>query len=228
MERRELIDPRKQDYYYEEAMKTLRTNVLYSGKDVKTILITSCFPNEGKSDIAMQLAKELGSMGKRVLFFDSDIRKSALIKRYSIEGETKGLSQYLSGQADVKDILYASNYKNMDIVFAGPTVPNPSELLEEQSLTILLKELRKYYHYIIIDCPPLGSVIDAAIIAKQCDGAIMVIESDRVSYREVQRAQEQIRKADCKILGAVLNKVDMKKDKYYHKYSYYYADKKKG
>ena len=229
MEQKSIInDPRKLDYYYKEAMKTLRTNILYSGKDVKTILVTSYFPDEGKSDIALQLTRDLGSMGKKVLLFDADIRKSALIRRYSVDKDVKGLSQYLSGHVEKQEILYDTNYENMHIIFAGPTAPNPAELLEQNLLTDLLRELRQKYDYIIIDTPPIGSVIDAAIIAKECDGAVLVIESDRVRYQDAQRVQEQLKKTGCRILGAVLNKVDVKKDRSDHRYHYYYyADRQK-
>lgn len=228
MERIGIKDSRKLDYYYVEAMKTLRTNVMFSGKDVKAILVTSTFPNEGKSDIAMQLARDLAEAGKHVVLFDTDIRKSAMIRRYSVEGEIKGLSQYLSGQAELSQILYKTNFTNMDVLFSGPSVPNPSELLETSGFKQLLVGLRRFYDYIILDCPPLGSVIDAAIVATHCDGAILVLEADRVTYREAQRVQGQLRKTGCKILGAVLNKVDVKKGRYYDRYHYYYAGGKKG
>lgn len=229
MEQKSIInDPRKLDYYYREAMKTLRTNILYSGKDVKVILVTSYFPDEGKSDIALQLTRDLGSMGKRVLLFDADIRKSALVRRYSVNQEIKGLSQYLSGQAKKEEILYETNYENMHIVFAGPAAPNPAELLEQKLLTDLLTEFREKYDYIIVDTPPIGTVIDAAIVAKECDGAVLVIESDRVRYRDAQKIQEQLKKTGCRILGAVLNKVDVKKDRYYRNHYYsYYANREK-
>ena len=80
-----LTDVRKKDYLYEEAIKTLRTNIQFTGKNVKTIMFTSCFPNEGKSDVTFQLAQEIGNMGKRVLLIDADIRKSAYIGRYRIK-----------------------------------------------------------------------------------------------------------------------------------------------
>lgn len=229
MEQKSIInDPRKLDYYYREAMKTLRTNILYSGKDVKVILVTSYFPDEGKSDIALQLTRDLGSMGKQVLLFDADIRKSALVRRYSVNQEIKGLSQYLSGQAKKEEILYETNYENMHIVFAGPAAPNPAELLEQKLLTDLLTEFREKYDYIIVDTPPIGTVIDAAIVAKECDGAVLVIESDRVRYRDAQKIQEQLKKTGCRILGAVLNKVDVKKDRYYRNHYYsYYANREK-
>lgn len=215
-----LTDIRKKDYFYEEAIKTLRTNIQFTGKNVKTIMFTSCFPNEGKSDVTFQLCQEIGNMGKRVLLIDADIRKSAYVSRYRIKQKVNGLSQYLSGQLAKEFLIYQTNFLNVDIIFAGPMAPNPSELLEEEAFRELLAEVRGYYDYIIIDTPPVGSVIDAAIIAKESDGAVLVIESERVSYKVAQKSMEQLEKTGCKILGAVLNKVNIEKNKYYGKYDY--------
>lgn len=220
-----LTDIRKKDYFYEEAIKTLRTNIQFTGKNVKTIMFTSCFPNEGKSDVTFQLCQEIGNMGKRVLLIDADIRKSAYVSRYRIKQKVNGLSQYLSGQLAKEFLIYQTNFLNVDIIFAGPMAPNPSELLEEEAFRELLAEVRGCYDYIIIDTPPVGSVIDAAIIAKESDGAVLVIESERVSYKVAQKSMEQLEKTGCKILGAVLNKVNIEKNKYYGKYDYYYKSK---
>lgn len=217
-----LTDIRKKDYFYEEAIKTLRTNIQFTGKNVKTIMFTSCFPNEGKSDVTFQLCQEIGNMGKRVLLIDADIRKSDYVSRYRIKQKVNGLSQYLSGQLAKEFLIYQTNFLNVDIIFAGPMAPNPSELLEEEAFRELLEGVRACYDYIIIDTPPVGSVIDAAIIAKESDGAVLVIESERVSYKVAQKSMEQLEKTGCKILGAVLNKVNIEKNKYYGKYDYYY------
>lgn len=222
-----MTDVRKKDYFYEEAIKTLRTNIQFTGKNIKTIMFTSCLPNEGKSDVAFQLAQEIGNMGKKVLLIDADIRRSVYVNRYKVKEKVKGLSQYLSGQLAKEFLTYQTNFLDVDIIFSGPIAPNPSELLEEASFSDLLKELRNVYDYIILDTPPLGSVTDAAIVAKECDGAILVIESERVSYKLAQKVQEQLEKTGCKILGAVLNKVNIEKDKYYQKYDYYYGNGKK-
>ena len=217
-----MTDPRQEDYFYQEAIKTLRTNSQFTGIDVKTILFTSCYPNEGKSDITFQLSQEMGKLGKKVLLLDADIRKSIFASRYGGGKQVHGLSNYLSGQNSIAEIVYHTNYENMDIIFAGSLAPNPSELLGQEAFNELLKALRDRYDYIIVDTPPLGSIIDAAIVAKQCDGAVMVIESDLVSGKEAARVKEQLEMAGCRLIGAVLNKVDLKKDKYYHKYNYYY------
>ena len=218
-----LKDPKKSDYFYEEAIKTLRTNVLFSSKQVKVILLTSCYPNEGKSDLAFHLAAEMGKAGKKVLLLDADIRKSIYIRRYSVNQNVQGLSQYLSGQIDRQWITYHTNYQNMDMIFAGPLAPNPSELLGDQSFNELLEEKKAEYDYILIDTPPIGTMIDAAVVGEKSDGAILVIESDMVSYKVAQRAKEQLERSGCRILGAVLNKVDLKKDKYYSSYYSHYG-----
>lgn len=214
---------RKQDYFYSEAIKTLRTNIQLSGKSIKTILVTSCFPNEGKSDVALSLVQELSGIGKKVLLIDGDIRKSDFVIRLGIEQEVIGLSQFLSGQAEIKDLICSTNYPNLHIIFGGPVAPNPSGLLSEDLFRTFMKEIRNYYDYIVVDTPPVGSVIDAAVIARYCDGGIFVIEPGVVSYKLAQKCIRQIEKSGCRVIGAVMNKVDTKRDKYYSSYYKHYG-----
>lgn len=221
-----MTDPKQYDYFYEEAIKTLRTNIQFTGTEVKSIVVTSCYPNEGKSDVVFQLAREIGNMGKKVLVLDADIRKSSFVNRFQVKQKIEGLSQYLSGQSRLQDIVYSTNFQGVDIIFAGPTAPNPSELLAQERFTSMIRGMREKYDYVLADTPPVGSLTDAAVVARQCDGAIMVIESDLVSRRIAAKAKEQLEMSGCHILGAVLNKVDMKKNKYYSKYSYYYGENK--
>ena len=224
MKKLNLTDRRKPDYFYSEAIKTLRTNIQLSGQSIKTSLITSCYPNEGKSDIALSLAQELGSIGKKVLLLDADIRKTAYVGRLEVQEEVKGLSQLLSGQAGLQDIIYNTNFPNMDIIFGGPSAPNPSGLLSENIFKILIKELKDYYNYILIDTPPIGTVIDAAVIGRCCDGAVFLIQPGNVRYRDAQKAFAQLEKSGCRILGAVLNKIDTSGDKYYSSYYKHYGE----
>ena len=221
-----MTDPKQNDYFYEEAIKTLRTNIQFTGTEVKSIVITSCYPNEGKSDVVFQLALEIGKMGKKVLVLDADIRKSSYISRFQVKQKTAGLSQYLSGQSGLQDIVYSTNFRDVDIIFAGPAAPNPSELLAQESFASLVHTMRGKYDYVLVDTPPVGSLTDAAVVARQCDGAILVVESDLVSRRVALKAKQQLEMSACHILGAVLNKVDIKKNKYYSKYSYYYGEEK--
>lgn len=224
MKKLNLTDRRKPDYFYSESIKTLRTNIQLSGQSIKTILITSCYPNEGKSDIALSLAQELGSIGKKVLLLDADIRKTAYVGRLEVQDEVKGLSQLLSGQAGLQDIIYNTNFPNMDIIFGGPSAPNPFGLLSENIFKILIKELKDYYNYILIDTPPIGTVIDAAVIGRCCDGAVFLIQPGNVRYRDAQKAFAQLEKSGCRILGAVLNKIDTSGDKYYSSYYKHYGE----
>ncbi|MBR1866215.1 MAG: CpsD/CapB family tyrosine-protein kinase [Lachnospiraceae bacterium] len=197
------------DFKTNEAYKTLRTNISFAGDDIHVIALTSSVPNEGKSAVSFNLAKALAEDGKRVLYVDADIRKSVTIARYGVDIETKGLTHYLSGQAELKDVVYDTNVENLSIIFTGQVAPNPAELLGNDRFKSMLAVERETYDYIIIDCPPLGSVIDAAIVAKESDGAITVIETDNVSYKIVQRVKKQLEQSGCRILGAVLNKVEM-------------------
>lgn len=211
----------KDDYNYNEAIKTLRTNLQFSGNNLKTIMLTSAMPDEGKSDISMALAMSLAQIGKKVLFMDADIRKSILVVRYQLSHDVNGLSQYLSGQRKMEEILYHTSIENMDVIFAGPYSPNPSELLEEDLFEQLIMDAENTYDYVIIDTPPMANLIDGAIIARHCDGAVMVVESGAISYRLEQKVKSQIEKSGCRILGVVLNKVDLREDKYYGRYGKY-------
>ncbi len=212
------------DFKTREAYKTLRTNVQFCGNDVKIISLTSCVQNEGKSMVSFNLAISMAETGKKVLFIDADLRKSVLIGRYKINKAIKGLTQYLSGVEQLDDVRYSTNVKNMDLILSGPVPPNPAELLNNEKFTKLLETARKEYDYVIIDTPPIGQVIDPAIVAQQTDGVIFLISQANISYKYAQKQIEQMRKSGCRILGAVLNKVDPEEKGgyyggYYGKYS---------
>lgn len=206
------------DYAYEEAVKTLRTNIRYCGRNVRVIMLTSSLPGEGKSSVTVSLARSLAQTGKKTLLIDADIRKSVLASRYRLNQEIYGLSQLLTEQKSLEEVIYKTNIENMDIIFSGPFSPNPAELLEETTFHQLIETAREQYDYVIIDTPPISNVIDGAIIAKECDGAVLVIESGAISYRLAQKVKNQLEKSGCRILGAVLNKVGNQNDGYYRKY----------
>lgn len=220
------IDETEKGFLYEESMRMLRTNLQFSGGNLRVILFTSSIQDEGKSETSFQLAMSFAKLDKKVLYVDADMRKSVFTARYQIKEDVQGLSQYLSGQ-NTEDIVYKTNIKNMDVVFAGPYAPNPAELLYENKLDEFIKKQRLQYDYIIIDAPPLANIVDAAVIGRCVDGAVIVVKSATVSQRMVKRVKDQLEKVNCKIIGAVLNGVEMKKNSYHYKYyGDYYGNKK--
>ncbi len=223
------IDIPKMEYQMEEAYKALRTNLQFCGEDIKVVDITSCTPNEGKSTVVRLLARSLAEAGKNVVLLDADMRKSVLIgKMGAHETNLQGLSHFLSGQASLNDVLCETNIPGMYVIFSGSVPPNPAELLGGKRFRALLDSLKQSFDYVIVDTPPLGSVIDSAVVANECDGSILVLEYGVISYQLAQDVVEQLKKADCPILGTVLNKVDMKKSRYYGKYYGRYYGKEYG
>lgn len=211
------------DYRVKEAYKTLRTNVEFCGGDVKVIAVTSCTPNEGKSSITVELARSFAEAGNKILLIDADMRKSVLVGRYKTGAVKLGLSHCLVRKYSYEDVTCRTNIEGLDMIFSGPVPPNPSELLGSDKFLQMLETARMNYDYIFIDTPPLGSVIDAAVVARSCDGTMLIVESNAVSYRFAQRVKEQLDKADSRILGVVLNKVEMNSRGYYGHYGRYYG-----
>lgn len=216
-----LMHDQKEDYQYEEAIKTLRTNIQFSGTNLQVIMLTSAVPNEGKSEISLSLASSLAQIDNRVLLIDADVRKSVLVTRYKLDRKIEGLSQYLSGQKKLEEVIYTTNIPKLDVIFSGPFSPNPAELLEEPLFKKLIDHAREEYAYVIIDTPPMSTIIDGAIVAGHCDGAIMVVESGGVSYRVLQKVKRQLERSGCRILGTVLNRVNMQVQGYYRYYGKY-------
>ena len=207
-----------------EAYKTLRTNLQFCGTDVKSIAITSCTPEEGKTTTSLNLAKALAESGKRVLLIDADLRKSVLISRCRVHQSVRGLSHYLSGQMAFGDVVCSTNIPNMHIIFAGKVPPNPAELLGGKNFQMMMQKLKDIYDYIIVDTPPLGSVIDAAVIANVCDGSVLVLSANTISRRFAKKVADQLKMANCPVLGVILNKVDAKNSTYGKYYGKYYGN----
>lgn len=206
-------------YEFNEEMKTLRTNIQFCGNDKQVILMTSTFSGEGKSSVSLELCQSLTELDLRVLLIDADMRKSVFKKRVNGPAPKKGLSHFLSGQCELGEIIYKTSILNLSVVFAGTVPPNPTELLSSPRFEDLLEQGRQFFDYIIIDCPPVGMVVDAAVVAPLCDGTIILIESGEVKYRAAQDVVNRMNTTGCPILGVILNKVNRKKQgKYYGKY----------
>ena len=219
MKKINILERTKLTYSIRESFKTLRTNLLFSGSDVKTVLLTSCVSNEGKSTVSLELAKSLAASDKKVLLLDTDLRKSVFVTRYTdCIDSVLGLSEFLSSQASLEDVLYETNIENLHVISAGAVPPNPVELLGSKKFEEFLHQMREKYDYVLIDASPLGLVIDASVISAFCDGAVLIIAADEISYKFAADVKEQLQKSNCKILGAILNRVQVKTSKYYSKY----------
>ena len=213
--------PAEDNYFVQEAFNVLRTNVIFSGQDVKVILLTSVDKNEGKTVLSLHLGRSLAELGKQVLVIDADLRKSVMVGRNSSSRNVIGLSETISGVAQLKDAIYATQYPNMHVLFSGKYPPNPVKLLNSVYFSGLIEAVSDYYDYVIIDTPPLGIVIDAAVVAAYCDSAIMVIGSDHIPYRAAREVVNQLKKAGCNVLGVVLNNAGSR-----HKNKYYYSNRR--
>ena len=220
MEQITLKLPGSEDFFTQEAYKTLRTNLQFCGQDIKVIAVTSCGENEGKSTISLHIAKSLAEQDKRVLVIDADMRKSVMAGRNTSAKRVSGLSEILTGMKNVSECLYVTQYPRLHILFSGKYPPNPVELLGSRYFAKLLEESRKAYDYVIVDTPPLGMVIDAAVVAPLCDGTVLVMNNGNVRYRHAKEVIAQLEKSNCKILGVVRNNVTKKGSAYYGKKAY--------
>ena len=197
----------KLDYATTEAINTLATNVIFSGAEYKTIMLTSCSANEGKSFVTFHLAEKLASLGYSVMLVDADLRKSVFVSRYDAvtQGPLLGMTHYLAGRCDLEDIQYRTNIENLSIIPIGKEVINSLPLLNSAGFAGMMKELRQRYHFVLVDAPPVGVIIDAAMIANICDGTLFVVTNEMVSKRELVSAVQQIQKSGCTVLGVILN-----------------------
>ena len=212
------------DYRMVEGLNQLKTNLAFCGKDIKVITMTSSVSNEGKSSVSLSLSRTLAESGKKILMVDADLRKSVMAARYHIQGINKGLSHYLTGQAEVEDIIYETEVERLCITVAGPLSPDPTSILDSEQFEQFIEKARDMFDYVIIDTPPLGVVIDAVIIGKYTDGAVIVIEQGVIKRKIVQDMIKQLKRGEVRIFGAVLNKVDERigaYGNYDYKYSYY-------
>lgn len=194
-------------FYTQEAYKSLRTNLMFCGRDIQIIAVTSYWENEGKTTVVLNLAKSLAELGKRVLVIDADMRKSVMAGRHTKVKNPAGLSEILTGIVKLSDGLYTTQYENLHMIFSGKYPPNPVELLGGKYFPMLLEETRKVYDYVLIDTPPLGQVIDAAVLAPSCDGALLVMESHAIRIKHAKTLISQFNKGGVKILGVVRNHI---------------------
>ena len=198
----------------EEYYNALRTNIQLSGDNLKVITISSVEPSEGKSTTSTNIALAFARAGYKTLLIDADIRNSVMSGVFKSREKITGLTDYLAGTQDLSNGLCETNVENLFMIQSGAVSPNPTALLQSTNFELMIETLRKYFDYIIVDTAPIGVVIDAAIIVQKCDASILVTEAGGTKRRDIQKAKVQLEQTGILFLGVVLNKFDVKREKY--------------
>lgn len=203
-----------------ESYRTLRTNIQYSSfdKEIRTIVVTSSEPGEGKSTTSGNLALSFAQADQRTIIIDCDLRKPSLHKTFRLSNLT-GLSDVLIGKGNINTAIHQYN-EYLSILTSGKLPPNPSEMLGSKSMTRLLETLKEHYDVIILDSAPLLAVTDAQILSTKADGTVLVVRAEKTKKDSVVQAKNLLDKVDANLLGIVLNGVNNSRSKY----MYYYGN----
>jgi capsular exopolysaccharide synthesis family protein len=209
-----------------EAFRSLRSNIQFADVDrsIRTILVTSPTPEEGKSTVAANLAIVMAQDGKNVLLLDADMRKPRLHRILNLSNK-RGLSDFFAvGRSNLKNVVKQFEIENISVITSGRLPPNPAELLGSERMSQVLDMLKGKYQTVVIDSPPIGVVTDPAILSTRMDATILVVEPEKTHMRVALQAKEQLLRADANVIGLVFNNVPVKRVGYYSGYrnGYYY------
>ncbi len=208
-----------------EAYRTLRTNIQFSSVDrpIRTLLVTSSSPSEGKSTTAANLAVVMAQTGQRVILIDTDLRRPILHKFFGLPNAAGLTTSLLTGADPILDgYLQPTEVENLWVLTSGPTPPNPSELLGSQRMQDVIQRLQQEADILVFDSPPALAVTDAAVLARQLDGVLLVIDAGETRQPLAQRACQELTNVGAHILGVALNKLATGRSGYYYYYYYYY------
>jgi capsular exopolysaccharide synthesis family protein len=207
-----------------EAFRVLRTNLQFIDVDntSKVFAVSSSIPGEGKTTTATNLAITLAQAGERVLMIDGDLRRPQVARVFDLEGVV-GLTTVLIGTIEFEDAVQPSPVDNLDVLTSGAVPPNPSELLQSQAMHDLLERGKKEYDVIVIDTPPLLPVTDAALLAAQADGALVVVRHGKTTRDQLNHSMERLEAVDAKALGVVLNMIPSGRNSKRYGYGYGYG-----
>ncbi|MEI3598495.1 MULTISPECIES: CpsD/CapB family tyrosine-protein kinase [unclassified Oceanobacillus] len=202
-----------------EQFRTVRTNMQFSSVDnvLKSFLVTSSGPAEGKSSTTANLAIVYAQQGKRVLLIDADLRKPTMHYTFRLDN-LRGLSNLLVGEVTLEEAVNSTDIDTLDVMTCGPIPPNPSELLGSRKMETLLREAKLSYDLVVFDTPPVLAVTDAQILANLVDGSVLVVRSGKTEIEPAQKAKEALAPAKAKLLGVVLNDREKKASNYYYYY----------
>ena len=204
-----------------EAYRGLRTSLEYTSVDkkLKTLVVTSSNPGEGKSTVSGNLAFVLAQGGKKVIIVDADLRKPTIHKKFRV-ANTAGLTDCLIGKKKVNEVVNKIE-DNVHIITAGQKTPNPAEMVSSKAMEDLIAALKDVYDYVIIDTPPVRNINDGVVLSAKVDGTILVVRAGVTKSVDIVKGYKELEKVKSNVVGTVLNAVENKKDSYYY---YYYED----
>ncbi|WP_420846140.1 CpsD/CapB family tyrosine-protein kinase [Neobacillus notoginsengisoli] len=211
-----LFDPRST---ISEQYRTIRTNIQFSSIDneIKSLMVTSSGPSEGKSTTVANLAVVFAQQGKKVLLVDADLRRPTVHYTFNVPN-TFGMTNVLTKQVAFPEAIRKTEVEDLYVLTSGPIPPNPAELLGAAAMDHLLKEAQDHFDMVLFDTPPVLAVTDAQILANKCDGTLLVIYSGKTEIELVTKAKELLESAKGKLLGTVLNHKEIKGNDYYYQY----------
>lgn len=207
-----------------ESCRAIRTNLMFlsAEKRIKTVVITSAGPQEGKTITVTSLAISLAQTGKKTLIVDTDMRKPRIHKAFNIEN-SNGISTYLISDISLPDIVKPSGINNLFVCPCGPIPPNPAELMYTQRFKEFVREAKDSYDIVLFDSPPVAAVTDGVVISKIVDGVIIVGKAKKTTKDALLQVKKQLRDVNAHIIGMILNEIDLESKEYnYYYYSYYY------
>ncbi len=206
-----------------EAYRMIRTNMDFMSLDepIKSMVITSTVPGEGKTVTGANLAIVNAQAGRRTLIVDADLRKPMVHRAFQLSN-VQGLTTTLLKQTQLNDAIHRTSIENLDVITSGPIPPNPAEVVGSRAMGDLIQQLTSMYDLVIVDSPPVLSVTDAKLLGQLVDGMLFVVSANQVSRVALKKARESLELVGVRVLGAVLNKKKVnKRDGYYYYYYQY-------
>ncbi|MGA2531686.1 MAG: polysaccharide biosynthesis tyrosine autokinase [Candidatus Aminicenantales bacterium] len=209
-----------------ESYRSIRTSLLLSSADqlLKTMIVTSALPGEGKTVSVANLGITLAQSGKAVLIVDADLRRPRQHRVFSVKN-TFGLTSYLTDSIELRKVVKTTAVPNLCLINSGPVPPNPAELLGSEKMAALIELLRDKCDYILFDMPPMLEISDALILGAKVDGMILVVHGDKTSREALRKAREKLDMLKVKTLGVIINNVNTDHRGYHYKEYYYHYDR---
>ena len=207
-----------------ETFRMVRTNLAFMSQDapLRSLVVTSALPLEGKTTVASNLATTLAQFGRSTLFVDADLRRPRVHRVFGVD-KNVGLTSLVMGKASLQEAVQPTKVDGLSVLPAGPIPPNPSELLHSNAFGQLKEDLLMRYDWVIFDSPPMGAVTDAAVLAPQVDGVLVVVRAGKTTRDSVLSAKKQLSSVSARLVGCVLNDIDVRlRGPYYRRNSYRY------